>query len=759
MASTDLADYKYSPLTPGSRSFRAFRLLDRVRQWPALFDRGTLHIEIEEVQVDSGDAYECLSYTWGVGPGQQPDRRVIVETAQKSCQLFIHRSLEAALVQMMDNGSISGLLFVDQISLDQGNDVEKAEQVPLMRDIYANSAKTLVWLGTETRLSNRWFDYLTEIHSEGVLSRLMGPNRGHFIEVFNAVMDPSIPTSGVVREDTNDLRALLDRYAPSFPLEAVKEVFSRPWFTRLWVVQEICLPADVLIICGTRSLCLDCFRGGSLFFSTYTSYLPRHVDRKETRAHIALHFSVLAMTQSFIRIFQERKSIHLAGTKRNSMETVLRYSVVDGAPRTGATMPEDRIFAVLGLTASGDELHDMKVRYKDVIDVYTEFAAIHTKRNLDILCYVQFPKENDLPSWVPDWTTPLYTPRAYAKLEQPCFTAGNAFGRGAECDVDLATRTLTVRGIVVDRIKSIGQREFMHDPEQPAGEHLDDRSARLFFNEIDEFLRLAQDIPGNRFVQYNTNVERRADADIRLADRGLSELWLRSRGYSEAEIRTGLRAAKNHTTTYGQRLLDVDNQVRSYRMDRIFKTVGIVPWYWVPPSETDICYAMVTKPLVTSWNWVKGAAMFLTDVVGLCLASSMTVGVYHWVTFRKRFKKLNLFPSQREESLRKHGLDTMVEHDTEVNTLNEYMLKNREQRLYVTEHGHIGVGPRGMQPDDVVVVLFGSTTPHVLRLTGNEGCGDDEEWAYLGEAYCDGIMDGELLREGEKAEARSFRIR
>jgi hypothetical protein len=104
-------------------------------------------------------------------------------------------------------------------------------------------------------------------------------------------------------------------------------------------------------------------------------------------------------------------------------------------------------------------------------------------------------------------------------------------------------------------------------------------------------------------------------------------------------------------------------------------------------------------------------------------------------------------------------LDAAVEHSEALSALNDFMLKNREQRLYVTEHGHIGLGPRTMQPDDVVVLFPGSTVPHVLRRTGERDDEEDGMWSYLGEAYCDGIMDGELLKDGDAAEARTFRIR
>lgn len=58
----------------------------------------------------------------------------------------------------------------------------------------------------------------------------------------------------------------------------------------------------------------------------------------------------------------------------------------------------------------------------------------------------------------------------------------------------------------------------------------------------------------------------------------------------------------------------------------------------------------------------------------------------------------------------------------------------------------MGIGPLGMQPGDVVCVLYGGAFPFVLREV-NWG-----NWpgiyTLVGEVYCDGIMEGEALKMG-----------
>lgn len=63
----------------------------------------------------------------------------------------------------------------------------------------------------------------------------------------------------------------------------------------------------------------------------------------------------------------------------------------------------------------------------------------------------------------------------------------------------------------------------------------------------------------------------------------------------------------------------------------------------------------------------------------------------------------------------------------------------RNRRFFVTEEGHMGLGPRLTKPGDLVCVLLGSQVPFILRAVG--------DWDVLvGECYCHGVMEGEAVR-------------
>ena len=62
------------------------------------------------------------------------------------------------------------------------------------------------------------------------------------------------------------------------------------------------------------------------------------------------------------------------------------------------------------------------------------------------------------------------------------------------------------------------------------------------------------------------------------------------------------------------------------------------------------------------------------------------------------------------------------------------------REFFVTAAGRVGLGPRAMQPGDLVAILRGGDTPFITRST-------DDVYVLLAPAYVHGVMDGEAVRE------------
>ncbi|KAM5341560.1 hypothetical protein ACJ41O_014591 [Fusarium nematophilum] len=728
--------YQYSPLSPSEKTFRLIKLLPAQPSYIP-FASSPLRIEIIETSLDSGISYDALSYTWGVPKHiTTPNRRIIVETKDGPRELLIFKPLELALIHLARNNGISPYLFVDQICINQVDDAEKSHQVGLMRHIYSRCTKVVIWLGPSTRSSRQYFDLVREMMTEGVLSRVIGPRLAQFMNVFDAVMDPSREVTETEREDRDDILDMLSRYGHRFPIAGLQDVLQRSWFNRLWVIQEACLPIEIVFVCGDQQLCFDCFRCGVLFYNIYNTHWMQHLDHAVSQSELRLRASIFDLTGGLMRLVKERKAIHQSGTRQAMWDIILRYNVNDIHPKIQASLEEDRLFGLLGLAAEDDAAQQgIRVDYSAVDKVYSRVAAMFLKDNVDVLLFSQFPKATGgLPSWVPDWAMHLKVPYGYADLTEPVFAAGGDKD-GREVDFDTSERA-TLRGILIDRIARVGRRTHRQDPERQIMDQIDYRWAKLYFDEASEFAQEAVAIRkhGNAPALDEPSP---TDMALRLSDSGLTCRHCVGI-YGATPGLERFRGLHDIISRIGQGLLNSDAKIHAYHITRIIRSTGIVPWYWVPSSEVDALRLCAVKPISAAKLWLHGLYDFVTDMAMVVISSARVAYAAWYIKMRHRFAKVQL--KTTEEAHERHGLDPELSKSPEMNVFITNLIKNTGRRLYLTERGYVGTGPVEMLRGDSVVVFHGGSTAHVVRDAG------ETVWSYLGEAYCDGMMDGEALK-------------
>jgi hypothetical protein len=73
--------------------------------------------------------------------------------------------------------------------------------------------------------------------------------------------------------------------------------------------------------------------------------------------------------------------------------------------------------------------------------------------------------------------------------------------------------------------------------------------------------------------------------------------------------------------------------------------------------------------------------------------------------------------------------------------------------FFISEKGHMGLGPSNAASGDKIAVLFGGKVPYILRKNEYEGSENPEiTWKFLGDSYVHGIMDGEVIESLGKGE-------
>jgi hypothetical protein len=77
--------------------------------------------------------------------------------------------------------------------------------------------------------------------------------------------------------------------------------------------------------------------------------------------------------------------------------------------------------------------------------------------------------------------------------------------------------------------------------------------------------------------------------------------------------------------------------------------------------------------------------------------------------------------------------------------VNKLFIQSRNRRFFTTTMGYMGLGVNSALPGDLVCVLFGCSTPVLLRRV-------QEHYMFLGEAYLHGVMNGQAIDGLERGE-------
>ena len=116
-------------------------------------ERGSaIKLGIEHADINSHPKYECLSYAWGT---DGPDRSITINDSS----LFVTATLYVAL-EHLRHASQERKIWIDAICINQKDIAERNSQVAIMRKIYKNATRVVVWIGPATESSEQAMEFL-----------------------------------------------------------------------------------------------------------------------------------------------------------------------------------------------------------------------------------------------------------------------------------------------------------------------------------------------------------------------------------------------------------------------------------------------------------------------------------------------------------------------------------------------------------------------------------------------------------------------
>lgn len=367
--------------------------------------------------------FTALSYVWGANPIF--DQALTTENGP----IVITRSLAAALQQLRSSHD-NVFLWIDQICINQPEDEEKVMQIPLMDKIYTRATNTVIWLGDDDGEDPiRAFDLM-----ETVFARLQGTD---------AQLNPE------------DFKRLDFPPAKDRAWWAIRQFFRRPWFSRLWTIQEAVLSRNLYLKCGQAEVCWDDFEAwcyclaetGLLRWLTKDLVLDDEYGKKQP--------GVLASPQGAMVVHSiQRERIQLMSlANRESLLNVLvstRYAQ--------ATESKDKIYGVLGIVDL-DIVPDYSTR-TSARQVYLQACLTQLPLLIyQLLSCVDHDKPLE-PSWVPDWSTQRVTDvLGYSTKAWALYCAGGRFVAGSKLPKVVVSddkKEITVSGKLFDVLTSLG---------------------------------------------------------------------------------------------------------------------------------------------------------------------------------------------------------------------------------------------------------------------------------------------------------------
>ena len=381
-----MAPFQYSPLAEDKRHIRILTVKP-TSTWDQIIE-----CELKTVSLDDDNLFfEALSYVWGTStaPG-----RILLHGTEHN----VTRNLEDALRHLRHSDRPRSL-WVDAVCINQDDVVERVAQVLMMADIYKTAVTTLSWLGEASDESDEAVE----------LIRTLGNwTEEHQDDVFEPVQEePGQTLTGRIEQLGFPLRE------NNWP--AVWRLLNRPYWTRVWIIQELAArggfgTSSGTFYCGTKQFLrfqYDCVCALILLITQRGPHI-----RTTSETGTSETFEIDEPMASFLTIRHPpglRMSQVLAAcddtmggrNENRHLDWLLRLT-----RRFKATDPRDKLYAMLGLVDDGSIIEPSYTTSFEEVLTKLVFAHVQKYASLRMLLgnrYGQEPEPAQLgPSWIPE---------------------------------------------------------------------------------------------------------------------------------------------------------------------------------------------------------------------------------------------------------------------------------------------------------------------------------------------------------------------
>lgn len=336
----------------------------------------TFKADLVRVSLDDDPAYLAISYAWG-------DPSIVGHFAShhkdKKRQIAYSRGV-FDIINTILAWDTTLYLWIDALCINQEDLSERESQVAMMGKIFSQARQVVAFLGQADDMSTTAMDFM--LLAANSIWAHRSPDHSFTISGIGRL----VSEIGSRVEDTVSIKGLI----------------SRPWFHRCWVVQEVALGNDPVLICGKHALSL-CALSTLLKSIILVFRYSAMCDLDQMYSHDFMT-AILSLGST--------AGIHVArqGQKGNEFQLPFLHSLATLSATFEASDPRDRIYALLGLNSAKRYRNALRPDYGIAVeDLYTNLAReiLVQDGNINFLhsAGIVYRPSLSLPSWVPDWTS------------------------------------------------------------------------------------------------------------------------------------------------------------------------------------------------------------------------------------------------------------------------------------------------------------------------------------------------------------------
>lgn len=288
-------------------------------------------------------------------------------------------------------------IWIDALCINQDDVAERNQQVPRMKDIYEKAQYVIVWLGKADPVSDDAMKFLHYAKMKLNEDREMVMTGGLFCgEGQVDALGRSVVSRLGLAPDMKDWQTVAD-------------LFDRPYWKRMWVVQELAFSyQNAWVWCGRKSM------SAHIMAKVQREYFGDELGDTGVRDATQLRYDPTSDLPKSLLYggpwpMEVVRDLSRKPVKIPALGTKSTREIMSVIRTRKATDPKDMIYAMYG-NLMLDPNHTLTVDYgRTTVQVYCDFIQyeITMSKALQIwqLLTDREPQIEGLPSWAVDWTS------------------------------------------------------------------------------------------------------------------------------------------------------------------------------------------------------------------------------------------------------------------------------------------------------------------------------------------------------------------